>query len=246
MKSSHLSIFALAAACIGLANPAVADTTIGSGHVVSETRPVSGFHGIRLTGSGDVIVTQGDTEGLVVEAEDNILPLVETTVKSDGILHLGMKDHAGSVETHKGVVYRLAVKGLDKMVLEGSGSIRAASFSADRLRMELPGSGEIALDHFKAGETAAQIDGSGKIKLSGVGRNQTVQIDGSGDYKAKDFRTDTAEVKINGSGDARVQANETLKVKINGSGEVGYAGHPKLTQSVNGSGEVQALDAKED
>ena len=246
MKPNHLSIFALAAICFGLTNVAAADTITGSGHVVSETRAVSGFHGVKLTGSGDVIVTQGDTEGLVVEAEDNILPLVETTVKGDGVLHLGMKDHVGNVRTNKTVIYRLAVKTLDKMVIEGSGSIRAASLSADRLRIELPGSGEVAVDKLTAGAVAAEIDGSGNVILSGEARSQTVQIDGSGDYKAKDFKTDTATVEIDGSGDARVWANETLKVEINGSGEVGYAGHPTLTKNVNGSGGVHRLDAKED
>ena len=246
MKPTHLSILALAAVCFGLVDVAAADITIGSGHVVSETRSVSGFHGVKLTGSGDVIITQGDTEGIVVEAEDNILPLLETAVKGDGILYLGLKDRSGGIRLTKGVVYRLAVKNLDQLVLEGSGSFRAASLTADRLRLELPGSGEITLDRLKAGAVAAQIDGSGNIGLSGEARSQTVRIDGSGDYKAKDFKTDTASVQIDGSGDARVWANETLKVEINGSGEVGYAGRPKLTQSVNGSGKVHGLDAKED
>ncbi len=246
MKHIHLSILALAAIFPGLSSVSAADTVVGSGHVISETRAVSGFHGVKLTGSGDVIVTQGDTEGLVVEAEDNILPLIETTVKGDGILHLGMKDHVGSVQTHKSVVYRLAVKTLDKAVVEGSGSVRAASLTADGLRIELPGSGEVSVDKLKAGTVTAEIDGSGNVKLAGEAHSQTVQIDGSGDYKAKDFKTDATAVEINGSGDARVWANETLKVDINGSGEVGYAGHPKLTKSVNGSGGVHGEGAKED
>lgn len=223
-----------------------AEAVVGSGHVISETRNVSGFHGVELGGSGDVVITQGDTEGLVIEAEDNLLPLIESQVDANGVLHLGFKSHSGRIESKKDVVYKLSVKALDKMMVAGSGSIHAASFAADRLDLILPGSGEIAVDHLKVTEAAISIEGSGTVKLAGEARRQKVGIDGSGNYEGKDFRTAEASVGINGSGECKVSPGASLAVEINGSGEVGYYGSPVVKKSVNGSGEVRALGAGND
>src|SRR5512140_783439 len=53
----------------------------GSGNVTSEDRSVSGFTSISLEGSADVQVVLGESEGLTIEAEDNILPVIETVVQ---------------------------------------------------------------------------------------------------------------------------------------------------------------------
>ena len=235
----------LAAAAFGLTGAiSFADTVVGSGHVISETRAVSGFHGVELRGSGDVTVTQGDTEGLVIEAEDNLLPLLDSTVDAEGTLHLGFKNHTGSIESKKGVVYKLAVKTLDKVAVEGSGTVHAASLEADHLDLSLPGSGEITVDHLKAAKTKTSIEGSGTVKLAGEVHGQNITIDGSGEYLAKDLKTDDAAVAINGSGECKVSPGASLTVAINGSGEVGYYGSPSVKKTVHGSGEVSALGAK--
>ena len=239
--SSARTLLVLASAVCGFASLAAAEV-IGSGHVVSETRAVSGFHGVELASSGDVVVTQGDTEGLVIDAEDNLLPLIESTVGADGILRLGMKPHTGGVTSHQPVVFKLAVKTLDKLVLAGSGGIRAAALSSDHLRIELPGSGNVAVDQLKAATVAADIAGSGHIKLAGEAHGQKITIDGSGDYEAKDFKTDSTSLQIDGSGKAWVWAEGALAVEINGHGDVRYRGEAKLSKSIHGSGEVHPLD----
>src|SRR5690349_18517826 len=46
----------------------------GSGHVVSETREVSGFDSVSLAYPAQVLIKQGNAESLKIEAEDNLLP----------------------------------------------------------------------------------------------------------------------------------------------------------------------------
>ena len=67
------------------------DQISGSGNVITQERPVSGFNKIAMSGSGELIITQGSKEGLTVEAEDNIMEYIETEVK-DETLELGMKN----------------------------------------------------------------------------------------------------------------------------------------------------------
>jgi len=56
--------------------------TVGSGTVVSQARQVQNFTELAMTTIGDVELTQGSTEGLTIEAEDNILPLLTSTVQN--------------------------------------------------------------------------------------------------------------------------------------------------------------------
>jgi hypothetical protein len=60
----------------------------GSGQTESETREVSGFTRVDLSGSGEVTVVQGDVESLTVEADENVLPVLTSDV-SDSTLKLG-------------------------------------------------------------------------------------------------------------------------------------------------------------
>ena len=240
-STSSWATLTLSALLCGISSLAAAEV-IGSGNVVSETRTVSGFHGVELQSSGDVAVTQGDTEGLVIEAEDNVLPLLVSTVDANGILHLGVKPRSGSVRFNKPVIYKLAVKTLDIMKIAGSGDIHSPSLSGGHLRIELPGSGNVTVDRLKAETVAAEIEGSGNIRLAGEAHSQKITIGGSGDYRAKDFKTDDTSLQIDGSGNGSVWADGSLKVEINGSGDVGYRGNAKPNQHVNGSGEVHPLD----
>ena len=220
--------------------------TIGSGYVVSETRAMSGYHAVELAVPGTLNITQGDKEGLVIEAENNVMPLIETSVKPDGTLLISLKANE-DLRTTRAMSFQLSVKTLDKMVLTGSGDIHVVGkLSAASETIRLPGSGKITLDGLETGALTVSLEGSGTIKVAaGVATSQNVQLDGSGSYEAGALRTDTAKISVDGSGACKVWSEKRLEVSIGGSGEVSYYGHPELKQRVDGSGAVRALGAKE-
>jgi hypothetical protein len=49
-----------------------------SGNVKTETRDVTGFSGISLSLPAKVTIKQGNKEGVIIESDDNFLPLIET------------------------------------------------------------------------------------------------------------------------------------------------------------------------
>ena len=56
------------------------ETVEGSGNIITEEREVAEFTKVHLKGSGNVIVSQGQTQSLQVKTDDNIMPLIETDV----------------------------------------------------------------------------------------------------------------------------------------------------------------------
>ena len=188
----------------------------GSGQVATETRPVSGFTGIDLAGSGEVTIQQGEAESLTIEADDNVLPKLTSEV-ADSILTLDTKPGT-TVRPRSPIRYRVTVKDLTSLGLSGSGIVTAQGMKIRTLRTD--------------------ISGSGRVNLSGSADQQDIELSGSGLYEAAELPSQTVSAEVSGSGQVFVTVSGDLKVDISGSGNVTYSGEPRVDSSVSGSGKV--------
>ena len=210
----------------------------GSDDLITETREVSNYNSIALSGSGDVVVAQGGSESLTVETDDNLMEHVETEVRN-GTLHLGFEtDENSRGFSPTRLIFTVGVDDLKGLSVSGSGSIESDIIETDSLDATISGSGEIQIGDLIANEVTGKISGSGKIDLAGVIAIQDVTVGGSGNYRAGDLQSESAEVSVSGSGNATVWATETLDASISGSGSIDYYGNPSVNQSTSGSGNV--------
>jgi hypothetical protein len=215
-------------------------TIHGSGHIVSQDRAASGFSQVDLQGSGDVILTQGTSEGVRIETDDNLVDYVTTEVVGD-TLYLSVKNPQGEMiwPSHS-ITYYVEFKSLKGITLDGSGDISTKSIDTDGLVLQINGSGDIQVDALAARSVVSTIRGSGDCSITGKANTQAVEIIGSGDYVAPDLESQTASVSITGSGNAVVRASISLDVRITGSGDVNYYGNPRVSKQITGSGDVHA------
>jgi hypothetical protein len=190
----------------------------GSGDVETESRDVSAFSRIELNGEGDLYIVQGDEVSLTIEAEDNLLPYLNSGVRGDTLV-IGTEDNI-SLNTTEPIIYRVTVMDLSQVEVNGSATVVAEGLDQEQLEVE--------------------VSGSADVTLSGEVADITVSISGSGDYDGEDLINAKTTLEISGSGNAVVNASEELDVDISGSGDVTYLGDPKVSQSVSGSGSVQA------
>ena len=94
----------------------------GSGHSLTETRPVSTLHSVALETIGTLLLEQGESEQLVVEGEENILAEITTEV-ADGQLTISTPEPNTHLRPTQLLVYRLTVRELDELMLSSSGSV---------------------------------------------------------------------------------------------------------------------------
>ncbi len=217
---------------------------LGSGVVKQDTRDVAGFSKIRLDTNGDIQLEQGSIEGLTVEAEDNVLPKIKTEVK-DGTLVLSMSNAFPMIYPSKPVTFKVRVKDLNNMTINGSGSVTANRLQTDNLNLDIIGSGKISMDVF-VDKLTSTINGNGDLNISGNSNNQEITINGSGKYVSDDMRGKDCNSTINGSGEIIVNCRSSLDITINGTGSVSYYGSPTIgNQQISGSGTIKKLgDAK--
>jgi hypothetical protein len=216
------------------------DAIRGSGNVVEEQRPVSGFRGVHLAGIGTVTITLGDQEALTIEAEDNLIQYFETEVLDD-VLWIGQQDNT-NLRPRDPINFYLTATELNSISVSGSGEVQAPPLSAERFSIATSGSGSIAIHNLSANSLEVTVSGSGETKIAGGDvASQDVNISGSGEYDARDMASATAVVHVSGSGEAIVRARDQLEVTSSGSGSLRYAGNPTLTENVTGSGKIQHI-----
>lgn len=213
----------------------------GSGSITRETRTVSGFTQIEVSGAGEVILTQGSDEGLVIETDNNLMPYIETTVEN-GRLKIYPKQV--NLRPTKILRYEISLKQINSVSLSGSHKVHAEHLKADNLNVSVSGSGRIVMPHLEANDLSIHISGSGNSQIAGKVIKQSISVSGSGDHNADSLDSQIAEIRISGSGSAIVWAREKLDVSVSGSGNIQYYGSPSVSQHVSGSGKVKHLGTK--
>lgn len=194
----------------------------GSGVLVTEKRDVSGFDRVSFEGFGKLIITHGSEESLTIEAEDNILPRIETKVRG-GTLEIGFDSDSWHdiVRPTKSITYTLTVKTMDGIALSGAGSIEANGIDAEHFDVEL--------------------SGAGSIEISGFAGTQEINVSGAGAYDSAELQSESIDVNISGAGSATVWATESLDVNISGVGNVSYYGDPQVREVITGLGNLKSL-----
>jgi hypothetical protein len=216
-------------ATLACAAPAAADAS------AREARPAAGVERVVLRAVGDLIVTRGTREALVIEAEKRLLPRIVSEVKH-GTLTFDIR--GGDFVSRRPVRYHLTVKNLKAIETHGSGDIHAIDLRGPAFRLLLAGSGDAVLRRLEAGRLTVQIDSSAKVVLDGRADAQTVMIPGAGDYDARRLLSTRARVDIGGAGNVRLHVSQHLVARIGGSGEIEYSGSPVVDSAITGAGEV--------
>lgn len=216
----------------------VKDIIQGEGDIVIQEIKLASLSGIDLRFSGDVVLTPGSSQKIVLEGQQNILDNISRDIKN-GVWHISFEK---DVRNAKNVTVHITLPSVDKINLSGSGSIHSSNkfTGVEKLEINLAGSGGITFD-YDATETDIDLAGSGKINLSGSSDRLNITIAGSGNVEAGDLLAENCEIRISGSGDATVNASKTLAVNITGSGDVHYSGTASADTHISGSGEVTKI-----
>ena len=224
----------LAAGCTTLP-----DTCIdGSGILTNETRDVGEFTGVSLNMPAILTVREGTFPGVLIEADDNILPFISTTV-NDGTLTISQTSPC--VRPTGTIRITATARSFRELAILGTGDIRSdGTLRSSSLAARITGAGDLDLA-VETGSLTTTVTGTGNVHLSGTAQEHTISLPGAGSVDAATLQTARTSVEILGSGNAKVNTSETLTVRITGAGTVLYAGNPQVEQTITGAGSVRKL-----
>ena len=244
-------LFVVAAVTTACISPFQPRLIRGSGKVVVEDRKVSGFDNILVSGAGRVIITQGDSESLSIETDDNLMKYIKTEVKGD-TLEIGFSDDVVfssgrgriALDPSDGFIFRVSVIDLKGIAVSGAADFEVEKLKTDSFNISLSGAGQVSVDDLDGKSVNVLVSGAGDVKLAGRVESQVVRLNGFGRYQAFDLESQEASITISGAGGAEVWVTDNLDVTISGAGDVKYYGSPSVTPNISGVGRIQSQGDK--
>ena len=208
----------------------------GSGHVVSTSREVSDFDAVKVDYPAQVFISQGNTESVKIEAEDNVLPGLKTEVRNRQ-LQIYYKVEDGR-HVKKSVKVMIIVKDLKDVEFNSAGELNIEGLKTASLNVFLSGAGNLKFDNILITKLSVSLSGAGSMTASGAADDLDLNISGFGSFDGKELHGKTTNINLSGAGSATVWVDNDLDAKISGAGSINYYGSPTISKQINGIGGV--------
>lgn len=209
----------------------------GEGEPVSQNRKMSGFKGIDVSGGFAVELTQSGSEGVRIEAQENLLGSIKTEVKN-GVLHIYTSDN---ISTNKGLKAYVSIKELNAIDISGGVKVKCNStFKSDAFKMDLSGGSNITLA-LNTKKLTANMSGASKVLLSGRADEVRMDMSGASKVDAVELEAKNVHVEASGASNVKVFAKNQLNVNASGATKVAYKGDPSVTSSVSAAAKISKM-----
>lgn len=204
------------------------NTITGNGNVVEESRDISGFTGVHVSSGIDVLLSEGDEFKVVVEADENLLEVIETELKGD-MLVVGT-DHV-NIRNAKSKKVHVTLPSLESLKISSAGDCDGqTTFHCDDLRLEVSSAGDLLME-VEADRIDLDISSSGDVRLSGKANTFDVSLSSAGDLDAFDLVAEKVDVNVSSAGDARVHATKEISMSASSAGDIYYKGGAEVVHS---------------
>lgn len=188
-------------------------------HADEQTRSLSQFKKISITGPMNLVVDAGKPFSVSVQGDAKFIGRVTTRVVN-GELRISMNNDANiNIKKHDRVV--VSMPSLTSFDAEGAGLARLNNVQGDRLDVDYRGAGSLVIN--------------GKV------RQVRIDAEGVGEVDTKSLIAQEADVSFEGIGAVSIYASEKLTADVEGMGNLTYYGNPRIVnKSVSGIGSVTA------
>jgi hypothetical protein len=206
----------------------------------SQTRNLSSFREVHVSGGFDVVLTKGNTESVNIESRNIDMENILTEVEGNKLKIYLKKGNYRNVDIKFVVTY----KTLDAIHSSGSSEIVCNSdIKADNFSLHSSGSGNIKLASIDTGNFEIHNSGSSNVDVAGAARKQSYHISGSSKINAFNLKSEEAKISISGSGDVNINVSQNLEASVSGSGDIRYKGDPSVRNvRVSGSGNISKVN----
>jgi hypothetical protein len=179
----------------------------GSGNVSTEHRGVAGFNSVEVSGVFQVEIVSGKEYSVEVQADDNVLPLIETNV-SGSTLHIDLREKASPSST---MIVRITAPSIERVDTTGAANVTASGISNDSFTINTTGASKVNL----GGETA---------KLD-------IKVTGASVIDAEQLNAVAANIKASGASKINVSVSGELHTDASGASRIVYSGDPKTVDN---------------
>jgi len=213
----------------------------GNKNVISQTRDIATFNGIKVSGVFKVIFTQGEPQSVKIETDENLMNKISTEV-TGGILELvGTK---GSVNNPSKMIVYITARQLKSLDMSGASKFTTTNkIIAQELKLELSGISAATLTADVV-NVKCEISGVSKLDLQGSGYQLTADISGTAKLLASKFEVKEVVINTSGVGSAIVNAIKSVSLEASGASKIKYIAHDNLvieSKYASGASQIDSI-----
>jgi len=193
--------------------------------------------GIDLSIRDNVYISQGASQRIIIEGQDNVIEELNKEVKN-GIWKIYF---AQKPSLYKNMKIHITVPDINYISLSGPGMVISKTMmELDTLSLVVTGSGNIDVDAY-VNKLHCSMLGKGDIFLKGTCEKQYINNTGTGRINSFDMLAQQCVIGIEGDGTSDVAVDKKLNVRITGNGSVNYYGNPEVQSEIDGTGVVTKI-----
>lgn len=209
----------------------------GSGTLSKETRDVAVFHGIDVGGAFHVTIKQGEPQSVIVETDDNIIPVITTKVKN-GVLHISTDE---SINNYSKLDISIVVANLDMLDISGACKLKSIeAFSSNEMEMECSGASEIIMG-LKCKKLDLDFSGASKGIFSGNTSVLEIEASGASNLDCYKMAANVVSVDASGASNISFSADKIIKIDASGASNINYKSNG-ATLEIETSGAASAQE----
>lgn len=210
----------------------------GNGNIVTEERNVQDFNRVKASAGLQVFLTKGTENKVVVEADENLMEVIETYVDGD-LLKIGVDGNIIRSSSKKVYVTYTTLN-----------EVRASSGSHVIVRDELK-SEDLTLDASSGAMLEASVfskklyleaSSGANVEVTGKTKELRSKASSSGYINAENVLSATCNARASSGGHIKVNVKDNLEAKASSGGQIDYYGNPNVkSESNNYSGDVRKM-----
>ncbi|MFK7782853.1 head GIN domain-containing protein [Psychroserpens sp.] len=203
----------------------------GNGDVTTTDRELNGnFSAIEVSRGLDVYLTQGDSESIRVQADENLQDIIKVEVEN-GVLNIYADENISYAASKKVMVN---FKAIDRIsTSSGSDVLATTLITADKLEINTSSGSDVELEVDVKNLICESSSGS-DIKLSGNTNTFRAEASSGSDIKAAKLQAITTKAHANSGADITVNTSKELTANANSGGDIKYYGNPEKVEKNDG------------
>jgi len=206
----------------------------------AQDRDVPAFDSIHVASGIHAEVTVGPRKPVHVEADDDVLSVVETRVEN-GTLHVGFKPHT-HLRNRGEVIVTTQTPELHSVAGSSGAIVRASLSKANESALAASAGSEIHARGVDARKLVAKASGGSVLQVEG--RADELELDLSGGARLDGARLEARDVAVDGSGGAvaKLRATGNVRGGLSGGSVMHVRGGARTSVHTSGGSEVSGDD----
>lgn len=196
----------------------------GNGNVITQEREVSASFNAIDAGYGlEVVIKYGDSDKIVVEADENLQEHIITRVNNN-TLYIETDTNIGRATSKQVFVTYTSLNALN--VNSGANLSNVGTINADMLEVKSTSGGTAKLDIASA-RLEAKATSGGVLRMKGSTDRFEGNASTGGNLMADELIAQNVEAKATTGGNLKIHAAKTFKGDTSTGGNINYSGNPE-------------------